>query len=269
MSIVLVFLLGMGGSVWSEKYEKISKCIYTTVEGVETFEFVCDPNKASRDYFKDFSAIACESEYGYLFYKERRHQIQFSNCNRKELYIEGEAIGKSSKGGILEPIGIDIKTDRGGLGRDAALKQLKEHRQLIRLNRLKANDSGGAISTDEFRKRMTQRAQGKQMEADLGKCQRACEKLDLEEKIEKPALAWFWPNRQKTEEDDAEEQDESDDDKEEEEGEEEIEYELTEKLEMITNYLRTTYLYCHWCGTKYSDVDDLNSGCPGLSKDDH
>ncbi|KAG4073779.1 hypothetical protein HA402_001003 [Bradysia odoriphaga] len=182
-------------------------------------------------------------------------------------YKEGEAIGKSSKGGILEPIGIDIKTDRGGLGRDAALKQLKEHRQLIRLNRLKANDSGGAISTDEFRKRMTQRAQGKQMEADLGKCQRACEKLDLEEKIEKPALAWFWPNRQKTEEDDAEEQDESDDDKEEEE--EEIEYELTEKLEMITNYLRTTYLYCHWCGTKYSDVDDLNSGCPGLTKDDH
>ncbi|XP_037052398.1 protein artichoke-like [Bradysia coprophila] len=87
ISIVLVFLLGMGGSVLSEKYEKTSKCIYTTVEGVETFEFVCDPNKAFRDYFKDFSAIACESEYGYLFYKERRHQIQFRNCYRKELPI--------------------------------------------------------------------------------------------------------------------------------------------------------------------------------------
>lgn len=74
-------------------------------------------------------------------------------------YKEGQAIGKSSKG-ILEPIGIDIKTDRGGLGRDAALQQLKQHRQLIRQNRLKANESGSAISTDEFRKRMTQRAQG-------------------------------------------------------------------------------------------------------------
>lgn len=75
-------------------------------------------------------------------------------------YKEGDAIGKSSKG-ITVPIGIDIKTDRGGLGRDAALKQLKEHRQLIRLNRLKASDSNNTISTDEFRKRMTQKAQGK------------------------------------------------------------------------------------------------------------
>lgn len=75
-------------------------------------------------------------------------------------YKEGEAIGRTSKG-ILEPIGIDIKTDRGGLGRDAALKQLKEHRQMIRLSRLKTGDSNNAISTDEFRKRMTQKAQGK------------------------------------------------------------------------------------------------------------
>lgn len=75
-------------------------------------------------------------------------------------YKEGDAIGKSSKG-ILEPIGIDIKTDRGGLGRDAALKQLKEHRQMIRLSRLKTTKDGNAtISTEEFRKRMTQKAQG-------------------------------------------------------------------------------------------------------------
>lgn len=75
-------------------------------------------------------------------------------------YKKGEAIGKSSNG-ILEPIGIDIKTDRGGLGRDAALKQLKEHRQLIRLSRLKSSDGNNTISTDEFRKRMTEKAQGK------------------------------------------------------------------------------------------------------------
>lgn len=95
------------------------------------------------------------------------------------------------------------------------------------------------------------------------KCQRACEKLDLEEKIEIPALSWFWPNR-KTVDEDAEESEESDEDV-----EEEIEYDLVEKLEMITNYLRTTYCYCHWCGTKYSDVDDLNGSCPGMTKDDH
>ncbi|KAJ6647435.1 G patch domain-containing protein 11 [Pseudolycoriella hygida] len=177
-------------------------------------------------------------------------------------YKEGDSIGKTSKG-ILEPIGIDIKTDRGGLGRDAALKQLKEHRQMIRLNRLNKIESNDTISTAEFRKRMTEKAQGKQMEADLGKCQRACEKLDLEEHIEKPALEWFWPNR-KTVDENEEKSEESGDD-----SDEEVEYELAEKLEMITNYLRTTYCFCHWCGTKYSDTSDLSSSCPGMNKDDH
>ncbi len=55
----------------------------------------------------------------------------------------------------------------------------------------------------------------------------------------------------------------------EDDNDEEVEYELSEKLEMITNYLRTTYCYCHWCGTKYTDVEDLNSSCPGMTKDDH
>lgn len=99
-------------------------------------------------------------------------------------YKQGQAIGKSSQG-ILEPIGIDIKSDRGGLGREAALKQLREHRQLIRLKR---GNEGIVVSAEEFRKRMTQKALGnyvsmanktinflcnnffteKQMEADLG-----------------------------------------------------------------------------------------------------
>lgn len=101
--------------------------------------------------------------------EERRHEglsNAISSQNKgfamltKMGYKEGEAIGKSSNG-ILEPIGIDIKTDRGGLGRDAALKQLNEHRQLIRLSRLKTSDGNNTISTDEFRKRMTQKAQGK------------------------------------------------------------------------------------------------------------
>lgn len=97
----------------------------------------------------------------------------------------------------------------------------------------------------------------------IRKCQRACEKLDLEHKVEEPALHWFWPIR-KTAEDNAEEA-ESDEDSD----SEEVEYDLGEKLEMLTNYLRTTYCFCHWCGTKYSDIDDLNDSCPGMKKDDH
>lgn len=87
----------------------------------------------------------------------------------------------------------------------------------------------------------------------------------MEQKIEKPALNWFWPIRKTVEEEEDAEEAESDEDSD----NEEVEYELAEKLEMITNYLRTTYCFCHWCGTKYSDMDDLNGGCPGMTKDDH
>lgn len=77
-------------------------------------------------------------------------------------------------------------------------------------------------------------------------------------------MLWFWPNRKTDEEDkEDEELDESDED------DEVIEYELSEKLEMITNYMRTTYCFCHWCGTKYEDIDDMEGGCPGVTKDDH
>lgn len=43
----------------------------------------------------------------------------------------------------------------------------------------------------------------------------------------------------------------------------------SEKLEMLTTYLRTMYNYCHWCGTHYEDVADMDSNCPGPTKDEH
>lgn len=46
-------------------------------------------------------------------------------------------------------------------------------------------------------------------------------------------------------------------------------YSSAEKLEMLTSYMRTSYNYCHWCGVHYKDFDDLDSNCPGLTKDDH
>lgn len=43
----------------------------------------------------------------------------------------------------------------------------------------------------------------------------------------------------------------------------------SEKLEMVTTYLRTTYSYCHWCGVHYEDATDMDSNCPGSTKDEH
>lgn len=181
-------------------------------------------------------------------------------------YKQGQSLGKTSDG-ILEPIAISVKSNRAGLGREAALRDLEEKKIAIRRKRLLEKSKGAEISTEEFRRRMTQKAEERSMELALGKCQRACEKLDETNNVEHPAISWFWPIR-KAPNEETEEEDEEKDTKEEEE-DDEIQYETSEKLEMLLNYLRTSYNYCHWCGVHYTDLSDLESNCPGPGKDDH
>lgn len=64
-----------------------TRCIFTTVEGVQTFEFVCEPYRPRKEYFTNGSPIFCESESGHHFYKERRHQITFQNCRLQQLPV--------------------------------------------------------------------------------------------------------------------------------------------------------------------------------------
>lgn len=137
-------------------------------------------------------------------------------------YKQGDAIGRSSSG-IVEPISIQVKTNRAGLGREAAIKQLTEYREKLRKAKSEQNSETSTTSLHQFRQRMAQKNIGKQLEADLryflqsiqnfiitinltlsiciffscshSKCQRACEKLDLDASIETPILAFFWPVR--------------------------------------------------------------------------
>jgi hypothetical protein len=75
--------------------------------------------------------------------------------------------GKTSQG-ITEPIGIKVKIDRGGLGRETAIKQLEEEKNKIKTKRLQQLLSEGKqVSVDEFRKRLTQKSEERQIEADL------------------------------------------------------------------------------------------------------
>lgn len=82
-------------------------------------------------------------------------------------YKSGQPIGKLNGNGIVEPIAIQVKSDRGGLGREAALKQLQEKRLEIRAKQLQRLTSE-PTTTEEFRKRMTQQVKERQIEADLG-----------------------------------------------------------------------------------------------------
>ena len=87
--------------------------------------------------------------------------------------------------------------------------------------------------------------------------------MDSENNIDAPAESWFWPKRPK------EPSAEDDEEQEVDEEEEECEFDPEEQLQMLISYLRQTYLYCLYCGTKFSDPEDMSGNCPGETRDDH
>lgn len=46
-------------------------------------------------------------------------------------------------------------------------------------------------------------------------------------------------------------------------------FQINEKLDHITTYLRSAYFYCIWCCIKYNDKKELMQECPGTSREDH
>lgn len=82
-------------------------------------------------------------------------------------YKQGDAIGKSNTG-IVEPIPIQIKTNRAGLGREAALKQLQEYKENLRKTKAEQKTETSTVSVSQFRQFMAQKTSSRQLEADLG-----------------------------------------------------------------------------------------------------
>lgn len=190
-------------------------------------------------------------------------------------YKPGQALGKKISGNetekrLIEPIGISIKSDRGGLGRETALRDLAERRQQIREQQLRNRLVGGeTITVEQFRKRAQERADERFAIGALKRCQLTCQTLDLENGIEKAEIGWFWTvHSENVNEKDS---DESVNEQNESEVVDDIEEEFTpaEKVEMLTKYLRTSYKFCFWCGVRYKDQNDMNSNCPGELRDDH
>lgn len=176
-------------------------------------------------------------------------------------YKEGQALGKSESG-IVVPINIQVKNDRCGLGRDAAIKEIQEYRAQARLKRLNKGDEVEQITPEQYRRQMALKSQTKQIDFDLIKAQKACERLDRDLNVGYPIMKWFWPeNRLPVDPD--EEKTSEDEEKEPEK------YDSSEKLEMLTRYLRSCYFYCIYCGTKYENVADFQTNCPGTNRDDH
>lgn len=223
---------------------------------------------------------------------------------KKMGYKEGEGLGKSNTGRV-EPIPIEVKTNRSGLGREEAKKKLLETKSKIRQKHLDENNATREIrdqvSAQEFRNQLSRQHKSRLTENDLYRSQKACCQLDQSKGFTEPVEAWFWPDANDNNDDDDGSDDEHDEQSEKESGSEEDEEESLvdipkqevpakifkikeiklkknelcgeflpeEQLQMITEYLRSQYLYCLWCGITFSDSKDMCSTCPGFTREDH
>lgn len=191
-------------------------------------------------------------------------------------YKPGMGIGKQGEG-RKEPVGINVKTGRGGLGAEADRKRRKEQWTTMRASRLIKRQKMESNLKRDFQQRMSSKFTDGKAERDVIKSQKVCEQLDSEMGTTIPDEWYFWPKsmlpkkKKKNETEtglSVEVVEEEEDDDEDEEEEEDF---LTnqEKLEALTAYLRTIHLYCIWCGTKFEDEDDLSTNCPGDTADAH
>ncbi|RZF39930.1 hypothetical protein LSTR_LSTR002333 [Laodelphax striatellus] len=201
----------------------------------------------------------------------------------------GSGLGKSQEG-CKEPIPINVKSDRQGLGRVQAIKEVMEKKAAIMKERQNKSQN-----FSEYRSMLAEEAAARRAEIEFRKSQKVCQQLDTELGFE-PYEYWYWPvsksNEKECDIDDDEDADAQPESKqtstgggegeeeeetlnheeEEEEGEDddvEENYTVHEKLEMLSAYLRQTHYYCIWCGTRYEDEQDMDNECPGPTYEEH
>ncbi|XP_076647056.1 G patch domain-containing protein 11 [Halictus rubicundus] len=171
-------------------------------------------------------------------------------------YKPGQGIGKTESG-MTEPIGVEVKLDRHGLGKGIKRKQTESKSSAD-------NSKLDNKSMKDFRGRIAQKRAEQLSKADLYKSQKICEQLDTELNIEKPEEPWFWLPQETEKSTDSESEEE-----EKEEEEEEESYQINDKLEILTKYLRKKHFYCIWCGVAFDNENDLINNCPGDTRNDH
>ncbi|XP_073528728.1 G patch domain-containing protein 11 [Phyllobates terribilis] len=175
-------------------------------------------------------------------------------------YKKGQALGKKGDG-IVEPIPLNIKTGRSGIGHEEMKKRKAEESLENFRRKIQMTQQAEERAADDFRLRMRSKKEEQKLEGDLRRSQRACLQLDEQKGIGCPREAWYWPPSD-TQEDDSETEEDEDEVKDQ-------ELSTLEKLQILTSYLRGHHLYCIWCGTAYQDEEDIQSNCPGDTSEDH
>ncbi|XP_072415262.1 G patch domain-containing protein 11 isoform X1 [Chiloscyllium punctatum] len=203
--------------------------------------------------------------------KERRETMLQSSLGsenkgfsllQKMGYKEGHGLGKSGNG-IVEPIPLQIKTGRAGIGHEAAEKRKAEEKTEHRKQMSQVKKRAEEFALNEYRLQVRKKKDQLQMEGDLRKSQVACQQLDLQKGIDVPQETWYWLPTSIDDDGGKEEDEESS-------GQDyEVFHTTDEKLLILTRYLRRKYFYCVWCAISYQDEEDLSDNCPGDCAADH
>ncbi|KAI9019982.1 hypothetical protein CLU79DRAFT_756604 [Phycomyces nitens] len=183
----------------------------------------------------------------------------------------GMTLGKNESAGIHEPISVELKKGRQGLGMESSVKRSRDEQEA---QEVQESSKRVALDPMAYRDAMAERAKEGKLTRRIGAGASLCKKLDEEAGIESNVL-WALVPKPITEEED----------KNAEEGEEEEEEcsnvysaedlkklkesSSTDKLDRIIKYLRDNYAYCFWCGARYDSPEDLKENCPGEQEDDH
>lgn len=190
-------------------------------------------------------------------------------------YKPGTAIGKAGVG-LVEPISVELKLSRTGLGTEAEAKR-KQDEARARLQSFAARRTHLEASLKaDFVGSMSARFNVKAVERDLHQSQKVCEQLDAAKGIEQPVRSFFWFHLPKPQEPAADDGDpDATDDQHaaakqaEAESSEDACLDVSERLAVLTQYLREEHLYCVWCGTTFNDPADMVQSCPGDTAEMH
>ncbi|GAN10757.1 G patch domain-containing protein 11-like [Mucor ambiguus] len=223
--------------------------------------------------------------------KGLQKSIEQSNKGMKMLmkmgFKQGQGLGNNKGGspsGIAEPIQVDLKLGRSGIGMDSEMRKREREQEEEELRKRVH------IDPEEFRNQMASKAKDAQLLRYINAAASICEKLDEENQVESNIL-WTLkpppppPTVASTEPEDIEKLQEQELEKEGEGNDEAKEalaliypqeevdalksLPLDDQLIKLVNYLRETYFYCFWCRAKYTDQSDLDENCPGSCEDDH
>ncbi|KAK6244097.1 hypothetical protein QUC31_010506 [Theobroma cacao] len=158
-------------------------------------------------------------------------------------YTPGSALGKEGSG-RAEPVGLNIRRSRAGIGREDPLKE-KRKREEIDFERKKKKEEALMAEFGSWQKSQWR---SRRVVVNYKKAKAALDQLENKEVVV--------PKKNE--------------DEEEGEQDEEEEEEVTEEdLQDILMKLRDEYQYCPFCGFQYESMEALLSDCPGTNEDDH